>query len=327
MKEALYYEKLKDKTTQCHLCPNECLIKNEKAGKCLNRKNIDGTLYSLNYGRISSVALDPIEKKPLYHFYPGSGILSFGTTGCSLKCDFCQNCQISMSGPEHTEPMTPQECIRLALERQQKLVAYTYNEPYIWFEHVLECSILARENGLKNVLVTNGFYNPEPFLELLQYTDAMNIDLKAFSNEFYKKYCFAELNPVLETIRTAYGKTVIEITTLIIPGLNDSEEEIEKLVNFIAEIDVEIPFHISRYFPRHKRIDPPTGEAVLRRIEKQAKKQLKHVYVGNAAGFDSHTYCAQCGEILINRETFSSKKRHLNNGKCSQCGKTLYGAF
>ncbi len=327
MKQALYYEKLPEDKVRCHLCPNECVIKPDTIGMCLNRKNINGELYSLNYGRVTSASSDPIEKKPLYHFFPGQNILSFGTSGCSLKCDFCQNCTIAQAGPEITQELSVAMGIELALKDNFSMIAYTYNEPFIWFEHVLESSKLAKKKGIKNVLVTNGFYNKKPFEELIEYTDAMNIDLKAFTNDFYKDCCKASIEPVKQTIINAFGKTHIEITTLIIPGLNDSEEEIQKLVDFISEINDEIPYHISRYYPRYKRSTPATGERTLREARDIAKSKLKHVYVGNIGGFDNNTYCAGCGNELINRTYYKAQISGLENGQCGKCGKELFGVF
>lgn len=327
MKEALYYEKIEDLKVHCHLCPNECIINHNNLGICLNRKNIDGTLFTLNYSQVSSVAADPIEKKPLYHFLPGKHILSFGTSGCSLKCDFCQNSNISMSGPEITEKMTPEECADLAVKENYEMIAYTYNEPFIWFEHVLECAEKSKNNNVKNILVTNGYYNQKPFEELIPFIDAMNIDLKAFTDDFYKKYCKAELEPVKTTIKNAYGKTHIEITTLIIPGLNDNEDEFRNIVDFIAGIDVEIPYHISRYYPRYKRDNPATSERTLRWMHDIAKEKLKYVYIGNIGGFDSNTYCSSCNELLIKRNFYTTSIEGLKYGKCIKCGQKLFGVF
>ncbi len=327
MKQALYYEKLGSNKVHCRLCPNECVIQPGNVGICLNRKNVNGELYTTNYGRVTSVSSDPIEKKPLYHFYPGASILSLGTSGCSMKCDFCQNSAIAQSGPEITQELFPEASIALAKKDNFTMIAYTYNEPFIWFEHVLECSKLAKQEGIKNVLVTNGYYNEEPFFKLLEYTDAMNIDLKAFNDDFYKKYCNARIEPVKRTIKNAAGKTHIEITTLIIPGLNDSEKEISRLVDFIADINPEIPYHISRYYPRYKRTTPATSEMTLRRASEIAKNKLKHVYVGNMGGFDNNTYCSGCNAELINRNYYLAKETGLKKGECKNCGKKLQGEF
>ena len=327
MKEALYYTKACNLAVICNLCPHNCRIKDGGVGLCLNRKNIDGALFSLNYTRITSAAVDPIEKKPLYHFFPAQSILSFGTSGCSFKCDFCQNASIAFSGPDITEKMSPLECIMLAKQKGAKMIAYTYNEPYIWFEHVMECAALAKKEGMLNVLVTNGYYNEAPFRELLPYIDAMNIDLKAFSDDFYKTYCKAELNPVLRTIEEAYLKTHIEITTLLIPGLNDKDGELERLRDFLSGLSPDIPYHISKYFPRNKMRISETSEDILERAYRIAKKKLSYVYVGNTLGFDNNTYCPSCGSLLIKRNIYNTQSIGLENNKCRVCQKEIYGRF
>jgi len=282
MKEAAYYEKLANKIVHCHLCPNECVIRDGKAGSCGVRINEGGKLYSAVYGKMTSMALDPIEKKPLYHYHPGEYILSVGTKGCNFHCAFCQNWSISQDRNVPTEDITPKEIIEKAKSALSFGIAYTYNEPFIWFEFVLETAKLARAAGLKNVLVTNGYVNIEPLEEMLPYIDAMNIDLKSIDEEFYKKICKGKLKPVLDVIKRAAKSCHIELTNLIIPTLNDSENSIKRLVGWICDnVGRRTPLHLSRYFPCYKMNIPPTPVETLKAAERIAKEKLEYVYLGN----------------------------------------------
>lgn len=282
MKEALYYEKMDGKRVHCHLCPYECQIPPGGRGACAVRLNKDGILYSLVYGKTSGIALDPIEKKPLYHYHPGEYILSLGTRGCNLHCDFCQNWYISQEADGPMEDITSEEIIKRAKELRSFGIAYTYNEPFIWYEFVLDTAKLARQNGLKNVLVTNGFVNIAPLEGILPYIDAMNIDLKAFDEDFYIKVCKGRLKPILEVIKISAEKCHIELTNLIIPTLNDSEAIIRKMVEWIYEnLGPDVPLHLSRYFPCYKMSLPPTPVETLMKAQRIAKEKLKYVYVGN----------------------------------------------
>ncbi len=268
----------------CHLCPHNCVISPGREGVCRARKNIDGVLYSMNYGKLTSLALDPIEKKPLYRFYPGSLILSAGTFGCNLKCSFCQNWTISHGTPS-TVDISPSALVEKAVELKDEGnigIAYTYNEPSIWFEFVLDTAAMAKERGLKNVLVTNGYIGKEPLTQLLPYVDAMNIDLKAFSDGFYRDVCKGSLEAVKQTVETAAKKCHVEVTTLVIPGFNDSMEEIEELSRWLASVSQEIPLHLTRFFPNYKMKDIlPTPVDTLRKARDIAKKNLRYVYLGN----------------------------------------------
>lgn len=282
MHEALYYEKLDSKRVKCHLCPYECNIPSQGRGACGVRLNKDGTLYTLVYGKTTGVALDPIEKKPFYRYHPGEYILSLGTRGCNLHCQFCQNWHISQEIDGPTEDVTSEGMVERAKQLKSFGIAYTYNEPFIWYEFVLDTAKLAYANGLKNVLVTNGFVNIEPLKGMLPYIDAMNIDLKAFDENFYEKICRGKLTPVLEAIKLSAKKCHIELTNLIIPTLNDSEIMIRKMVEWIYEnLGPDVPLHLSRYFPCYNMSLPPTPVEALRRAEKIAKEKLKYVYVGN----------------------------------------------
>ncbi|MCX7843742.1 MAG: AmmeMemoRadiSam system radical SAM enzyme [Clostridia bacterium] len=284
MKLAKYFDKIEEGKVHCHLCPHHCVIKPEGLGACRARKNIDGNLFSLNYGKITSAALDPIEKKPLFNFYPGSRILSAGSFGCNLKCSFCQNWKIAHDTPRAQE-LSPLELTEKATElipHGNIGIAYTYNEPSIWYEYVLKASKLAKDKGLVNVLVTNGFIERKPLEELLPSIDAMNIDVKAFTAGFYNDICKASLDNVKQTVELASRKCHVEVTTLVIPGLNDSMEEIERLSEWLSSISREIPLHLSRYFPNYKMLDvPPTPKETLYKAKEIASRHLAYVYAGN----------------------------------------------
>ncbi|MDD4878920.1 MAG: AmmeMemoRadiSam system radical SAM enzyme [Candidatus Omnitrophica bacterium] len=281
MKEALYWEKA-DGAVRCLLCPHDCKIVNGITGVCGVRQNIDGKLYSLVYGEATSVSLDPVEKKPLYHFHPGEYILSLGTKGCNFKCPFCQNWAISQDLGASAQKITSQWVVDKAKECKSFGIAYTYNEPFIWYEFVLETAKLAKGEGLENVLVTNGFVNPKPLEEMLPFIGAMNIDLKSIDDEFYRKYCKGSLEPVLQTIKTSVKACHVELTNLVIPGLNDSEDNFIRLVDWIyTNAGADVPLHFSRYFPCYKMDQPVTSKETLEKAYKIAKKKLRNVYLGN----------------------------------------------
>lgn len=283
-KLAMYFNKIEDSKVHCYLCPHNCVINPGKIGACRARKNIEGNLYSLNYGKITSIALDPIEKKPLYHFKPGSKILSAGTFGCNLKCSFCQNWTIAHVDADVFE-MTPEGLVAKAKEFEHEGnigIAYTYNEPSIWYEFVYDTARLAKEVGLSNILVTNGFIGREAMLELLPYIDAMNIDVKAYTEAFYNEICKGTLDNVKETVELVAGSCHVELTTLVIPTLNDALTEISDMAKWISSISSEIPLHLSRYFPNYKlQHIPPTPKETLVECRKEALKYLKYVYLGN----------------------------------------------
>jgi pyruvate formate lyase activating enzyme len=323
-KEARYYEKIDSSTVRCGLCPHRCTIAEGKTGICGVRRNRNGTLYTMIYGEVSSVAMDPIEKKPLYHFYPGSSILSVGTVGCSFRCGFCQNYHISQN-PEHpTKYYDPDEIVAIARENRSVGIAYTYSEPLIWHEWVIDTCRCAREAGFKNVFVTNGFINPEPRTELLRYADAFNIDLKSFSDEFYRKTVGGRLEPVLDTIEEISKREdiVLEVTTLVIPGYNDSDEEMEQLTEWLSALSPDIPYHLSAYYPTYKFTAPATPLPILQRMEKIAKKRLNYVYLGNVSG-ESSSICANCGSMLVQRFGYRIKVVNYRDGTCTSCGKPV----
>lgn len=324
LKEAMFYE-TEGKNVLCTLCPHFCRLKDGQKGRCGVRQNIDGKLYSLNYERVTAYNYDPIEKKPLYHFYPGSMIFSFGSFGCNLGCDFCQNWQI-VTDHDSFVKISTEEIIALAKERGSVGIAYTYNEPTVFYEFVLNTAKRAKDEGLLNVLVTNGYINREPLEELLQYIDAMNIDLKAFTNQFYETICKGTIEPVLETIRLAAKKTHVEITTLVIDSRNSSSKEMEELSGFIASVDPGIPLHLSRYYPTYKMKDPPTSIDTLITLKKAAEKKLRHVYIGNVLRIDTDTYCPKCRKRLIRRFA-GIQVEGIMQGYCSQCGYKVPGRF
>jgi len=282
VKEALYYEKLDNHRVHCHLCPNECLISDGRRGSCGVRINKGGILYSEVYGKATSIALDPIEKKPLYRYHPGEHILSLGTKGCNFHCDFCQNWHISQEADAATEDITSEQVVAKAKAAGSFGIAYTYNEPFIWYEFVLDTAKLAKKHGLENVLVTNGYVNMEPLEGMLPYIGAMNIDLKSFNEDFYSKICKGRLKPILDVIKRSAKSCHIELTTLIIPTLNDSEEEIAKEAAWIYDnLGPEVPLHFSRYFPCYKMSLPLTPVRTLERAAEIARRKLKYVYLGN----------------------------------------------
>jgi len=282
VKEALFYQAKDNLKVQCLLCPHNCLIPEGRVGLCGVRKNQKGKLYSLVYGQVTSLALDPIEKKPLYHYHPREFILSVGTKGCNLSCLFCQNWNISKDLDATTEEVTSDFIVNRARQLNSFGIAYTYNEPFIWYEFVLDTAKLAKSQGLENVLVTNGFVNLEPLKEILPYIGGMNIDIKSIEDKFYINTCSGRLEPVLNTIKESSKHCHIELTNLIIPNLNDSEENFIKLVDWVYNnLGDSVPLHFSRYFPCYKLDFPPTPIVTLKKAEIIAKKKLKYVYLGN----------------------------------------------
>ena len=280
--DALFYEKLNGKVN-CFLCPHHCLISEGKSGLCSVRTNIDGILKTINYGEVTAMAMDPIEKKPLYHFEPGSKILSVGSFGCNFSCGFCQNYSIAHHRAE-SKYYAPHELVDIIANIKDNIgIAFTYNEPSIWYEYVYDTSKLLKEKHpeFKVILVTNGYIEKEPLTRLMPYVDAMNIDLKSFSQDFYKKVCGGNLKPVQETIEAAYKKCHVEITTLLVSSFNDSIEEVEEIAAYLSSLDKSIPLHLSRYFPNYKMDRPPTDLNVMMKARDIAKKYLDYVYLGN----------------------------------------------
>ncbi|MEN8115525.1 MAG: AmmeMemoRadiSam system radical SAM enzyme [Bacteroidota bacterium] len=328
MKEALFYKKLTDNQVQCELCPWNCLLKPGQTGNCRVRTNENGVLITEVYNRVAALGVDPIEKKPLYHFYPGKNILSIGEVGCNLHCSFCQNHNISQcfaSEFKGFHNITSERIINEALKTWDNIgIAYTYNEPFTFYEFMLETARSAKTKGLKNVVVSNGYINGEPLEEVLPVIDAFNIDLKAFNEIFYRTHTKGKLEPVLQALKAiAKSEAHLEITNLIIPTLNDDETEFEDMVKWIgSELGKHTPLHLSRYFPQHKMKISPTPIAKLRTLYNIAKQRLNHVYLGNVSDQDkSSTYCTRCGELLISRNRYSTDLEQLGpDGNCKKCG-------
>lgn len=330
MKEALYYLKSGDKL-QCRLCPHQCTIKNGAAGICGVRRNHDGTLISENYALLSAINFDPIEKKPLYHFFPGSVILSLGSIGCNMKCKCCQNWQISQTGISefnYGKSYQPEEIVRMARSKARNIgVAYTYNEPTIWYEYMLDTARLVHEAGMKNCMVSNGYICAEPLTELIKYVDAFNIDLKAFNEHFYKTQTGASLEPVKKTlVLLAKNNKHIEITNLVIPTLNDDEKEFTEMVEWIAkELGEKTVLHLSRYHPMYKMNIRATGSELLEKFYYIAAKRLSYVFVGNVSLKDyQDTKCPNCGKTVIHRTGYFIENDGISkSGKCRYCGEAI----
>ncbi|MFP4051145.1 MAG: AmmeMemoRadiSam system radical SAM enzyme [Thermoplasmata archaeon] len=326
MKEAMYWEVEEDKI-RCKLCPQNCLIGEGERGICNVRKNIEGKLYSLIYGKVASLAVDPIEKKPLYHFYPGTSVLSHGSMGCNLKCKFCQNASLSNGDPEspYLKEYTVAELADQALNHDG--IAWTYNEPTITYEYNLDVSKKIKEmDGGYVVYVTNGFINNDPLEELSPYLDAMNIDIKAFHDDFYRKIVGGRLQPVLDTAVKAVESGIhVEVTYLIIPGYNDEYEEIEDFSEWVMHnLGEDTVVHFSRFHPDHDMRDvPATPEKTMKKAREIAKKVgLNFVYLGNLPA-DNDTKCPECGATIISRSFFSSGRLNLQDGKCPECGRKI----
>mgnify|MGYP006282322927 CR=1 FL=1 len=310
---------------KCELCPHYCKINDSKIGICSVRKNIDGKLYSLSYGKVSSIGIDPVEKKPLYHFYPQADVLSVGSWGCNMSCDFCQNWQISQQAPQ-LQDYSPEEIVNTALDKNIKLLAYTYSEPTVFYEYMLETAQIAHDKGLKNIMVSNGFINQKPLKKLIPYLDAANIDLKAFNNNFYNQ-CGGGIEAVKKTIKVLAREIHLEITTLVVTSLNDDLEELKQMFKWLADINKDLPLHLSRYHPAYKLDNPPTDLELMKKAYREAKKHLNNVYLGNAIIENtSDTFCHSCGEKLIRRKAYSVKNK-LNNNRCPNCGAEIYGHF
>ena len=311
---------------RCLACAHSCLISEGSRGICSVRKNKGGELFLEAYGCAASFGVDFVEKKPLYHYLPGSKTFSFGTLGCNFRCVFCQNFDISMPLSFNFEKnLSPKRAVFLALQNDCKSISYTYNEPAVFAEYALDTARLARDAGLKNILISNGFFSNNALDHFVEVIDAVNIDLKSFSDDFYKKHCGGSLNPVLESIkRFVREKVWVEVTTLVIPNLNDSKENFEAIAKFIASIDKNIPWHISRFYPAHKLKDVDFTSVESLELAKKIGLEagLKNIYIGNVP-YGNNTYCDNCGSVLIRRE---HNVAVFVREKCS-CGKTLGGVF
>lgn len=335
MHEALFFDKSIDGDTRCHLCPHACLIPDGRRGMCAVRENRGGTLYSLVYGRAIAEHADPIEKKPLFHVLPGSRSYSIATTGCNLSCRHCQNADIAhlpRSGDVPATPLrSPEDIVAAAVASGCRTIACTYTEPTVYFEYAFDIAACARSAGLKTVFVTNGYIAPSAIEKIAPFLDAANIDLKAFSDDFYRDVCAARLQPVLDAIRCYRQCGIwIEITTLVIPGLNDSPEELQRAAEFIASVGEDIPWHVSAFYPTYRMTDrsptPPAALHAARAIGQAAG--LRYVYTGNIPGQGGEdTNCHICGALLIQRRGYSVAADVLRNGLCPACDEPCAGIF
>lgn len=308
---------------RCGLCPHRCRIAEGTAGTCGVRENRGGTLFAATYGKVAAVAVDPVEKKPLFHFHPGARVLSIGSVGCNFRCDFCQNHHLVLRHAP-VESVRIEDLLRTARRENSVGIAYTYNEPLIQFEFVLDCAKAFRAAGMKNVLVTNGYVCPEPLSELLPFVDAMNIDLKSTDPAFYRKVCGGDPGPVVATIRAAAKATHVELTTLLYTGHNDTDGQVRGLVDFVAETDPGIPLHISRYFPQHRATAPPTPPDRLAAAYRIARVRLPYVYVGNMRlpGAED-TVCPECRATVVRREGYRVDACGLSGNRCAACDARL----
>lgn len=334
MKEAMLYEKLDNHKVRCKLCAHRCQIAEGARGVCQVRENRAGVLYTLVYGKTISQHVDPVEKKPLFNFYPGTTAFSIATPGCNFRCDFCQNWEISqMPREQHLimgQPASPEQLAQTAHYYGCRSIAYTYTEPTIFTEYALDTAKAARDLGLANIYVTNGFMTTEMLDAFAPYMDAANVDLKAFTDEFYQKHCGARLQPVLDSLRKMKELgTWVEVTTLIIPTLNDDTAELTDIAAFIAqELGVETPWHLSRFHPTYKLLDKPaTPVATLQQARAIGLAAgLRYVYTGNVWGdLGEHTYCYNCGQTIIERFGFQLGKTRISAGKCANCGAEIDG--
>ncbi len=336
MKEALFYNVEDNGKVQCRLCNHHCHIRPGKRGICGVRENRDGRLYSLVYGRLISANSDPIEKKPLFHFLPGSASYSIATVGCNFRCLHCQNWQISQyphihGGEIAGEDTGPGDVVSAALLDGAKSISYTYVEPTIFYELAYDCAVLGKKKGLKNVFVSNGYMSPDVTRHLAPVLDAINIDIKGFTEKFYHEVCGARLQPVLDNVSLMHELGVwVEVTTLVIPGWNDSKEELRDIARFIKGVDPSIPWHVTAFYPTYKMLDrPPTPVNTLRTAREIGLEEgLRFVYEGNVPGEGGeNTYCPACGAEIIKRYGFTILENRLLNGRCARCGETIQGVW
>lgn len=351
MKECVLYKSLEDKKVQCTACKQACVIADQNSGICGVRQNKDGKLYLLVYGHASAVNIDPIEKKPLFHFMPGSAIFSLGTVGCNFSCSFCQNWDLSQATKDikkklldekklhqlNTEigklghELPPEKIIEVCKSKGIKSIAYTYNEPVIFAEYVHDTAKLAKDSGIKNVLVSNGYETDKALEYLKPYVDAMNIDLKSFDDGFYKKLCHARLQPVLDTIKKAHEIGIwVEVTTLVIPGENDSIKELTSIAEFIASVSKDMPWHVTAFYPQYKMQDKAhtSPETLFRAYDIGTRAGLKYVYTGNISDEEhASTRCPTCKAMLIRRSSYDITVEGLDSGKCKKCGESIAGIW
>lgn len=329
-KEAMLYKKLDSGLVRCRLCAHRCTIKPDRLGICGVRQNLEGTLYTLVYAEAIAVHVDPIEKKPIYNFLPGTRSFSIATMGCNFRCTFCQNADISQAPKDgitlKAEEFPPPQVVAAAERYPCDSIAYTYTEPTVFFEYAYDTAKLAHEKGISNIFVTNGYMTMEALEEIDPYLDAANVDLKSFDDEFYRRVCGAKLQPVLETIEGMHKRGVwVEVTTLLIPGLNDSDGELRQIAEFIAEVSLDVPWHVSRFTPRYRMLDQPATpvERIHRAAEIGREAGLNYVYVGNVPGnANENTVCPSCGAVAISRVGYHTTL-NLEGNKCAACGQEL----
>lgn len=335
LKEALFFKRLVDGKVDCYLCSHHCRIADGKFGICQVRQNKAGALYTHAFGEVVAANVDPIEKKPLFHFLPGSQSFSIAAAGCNFRCGFCQNWQISQKQDfDHSggasNALGPQQIVMLARKSSCKSISYTYTEPTIYFEYALEIAKLAKEGGLRNIFVTNGYMTKEALEIIAPYLDAANVDLKFFKESSYRKYCAASLAPVKETIvRMRQLGIWVEVTTLVVPSLNDSPDELERIAKFICGVGAQIPWHISRFYPQYKltSLEPTPLKTLKTAYEIGKKAGLRYVYLGNVPPEGENTYCYHCGELLIERHGFSILKQNIKDSRCPACKSSIDGIF
>jgi len=344
MKKAILYQKFSDGKLRCDACFHKCLIVEGKTGICGVRKNIKGELYLLVYGKAAAFNIDPVEKKPLFHFYPGSEVFSFGTFGCNFACDFCQNWDISQEPKNRSrggglpiednywgESLPPSKIIEFCQDKNISQIAYTYNEPTIWEEYAEETMKLAKKTGMKNIWVSNGYMSERTLEFISPYLDAINVDLKSFSEEFYKEIVKAKLEPVKENIKNIWQKGIWEeVTTLVIPGLNDSSQELSKIAEFLVNISSDLPWHLSAFYPNYKmRNKMPTSQEILMKAYEIGKTAgLKYVYTGNIPDVSlESTYCPKCNELLIKRQGIEMIENNLKGSHCPKCYEKIAGRW
>ncbi len=322
------------KFVECTLCPKMCRMAPGQRGDCRVRYNDEGRLFSMVYGKVCAVHVDPVEKKPMFHFLPGTGAFSIATAGCNLHCLFCQNWEISQANPEDTNnrDMPPEIVIRQTLQARCSSIAYTYSEPVVFYEYVEDTAALARERGIRNILVTAGFINTEPLRRLCRVVDGANVDLKGFTEEYYREVCFGDLRTVLNTLVTMREEgVVLEVTNLVVPTLNDDMDRIRAMCRWmVRELGPDVPLHFSRFYPIYRMKDlPPTPGRTLESARQTALDEgLKYVYIGNVPGNPGEdTFCPKCGRKVIDRYGYRILSNHVVNGKCGFCGEGIYGIF
>lgn len=332
--EAGYYQKLENDRVQCHLCPWRCIVEPGQRGHCEVRENRNGTYYSLVYGQVASLHIDPIEKKPLFHFLPSSNAFSIATAGCNVDCKFCQNWELAQRRPEEldSQPFTPGEIVNYALKYKSESIAFTYNEPTVFAEFISDVGEIARKAGVRCVVISNGFINEEPLRDICRTIDAYKIDLKGFTEEYYTDVVGGRLAPVLETLVRLKSMGIwTELVYLTVPTLNDKEDDIRRMTRWIVnELGADVPLHFSRFYPKYRLLSlPPTPVSTLETLRKVAMDGgLNYVYLGNVPGHEGeNTYCPGCGKCLITRTGYVIYENHIQDGKCRFCGRVIAGVW